>query len=96
MRKPPRKVLASYRRRRRARGLVRVEVETSVSDAPLLKEIAAELRTGARRATELRGLLRRTLRPEKSIRDLLAMNLPDDVMDFALVRTRDRGREVEL
>lgn len=86
----------SHRQQQRQRGLVRVEVQAAATDAGLLREVAAELRRGTRRAAEVRSLLRRSLRPQKSLRELLAMDLPDGVVDRVLARSMDRGREIKL
>ena len=75
---------------------MRVEVQAPATDAELIREVAAELRTGSRRAAEVRSLLRRSLRPDQSLRQLLALNLPDEVVDRVLARPKDHGREVEL
>lgn len=98
MKKSARRSLTSHRRQQKARGLVRVEVQAPASDAGLIREVAAELRSGTRRAAEVRSLLRRSLHPRKSLRELLAMDLavPDEAFDEAVARPRDRGREVEL
>jgi hypothetical protein len=88
--------LKKLRAHQKQQGLVRVEVVARAGDAALLREVASELRSGQRRATEVRALLRRSLRPTGSLLELLAMDLPDEVVDRALARPKDRGREVEL
>ena len=88
--------MSSHRRHQKAKGLVRVEVQAPAADTALIREVAAALRTGARRAAQVRSLLRRSLRPQKSLLELLALDLPDDVMDEALARPKVRGRDVEL
>jgi hypothetical protein len=96
MKRAQRNAVRSHRRQQKAKGLVRVEVQAPATDAALIREVAAELRSGSRRAAEVRSLLRRSLRPEKNLLQLLALDLPDDVVDRALARPKDRGREVEL
>jgi hypothetical protein len=88
--------VAKHRQRQRAKGLVRVEVEASGPDAPLLREVAAVLRSGERRASALRSLLRKSLRPAEGFLDLLALDLPDAVVDAALARPRALPRRVKL
>lgn len=46
----------------------------------------------------MRSLLRRSLRPRQSLKELLAMKLdiPDEEFDAAMSRPRDVGREVNL
>jgi hypothetical protein len=82
--------------RQRAKGLVRVEVEASRTDASLLREVAAALRSGERRANALRSLLRKSLRPQQGFLELLALDLPDAVVDSALARPRSLPRKVKL
>jgi hypothetical protein len=92
-----RKALTAHRRRRRDRGMVRVEVEASETDAPLLREAAAALRGEPGRAREVRALLRAALRPTApGLLELLACDLPDDAMDEALARPREWPRESSL
>jgi hypothetical protein len=88
--------LKNLRANQKKQGFVRVEVVARAGDAALLREVALELRSGQRRATEVRALLRRSLRPTESLLELLAMDLPDEVVDRALARSKDRSREVEL
>lgn len=91
-----RSALKTHRRQQAAKGFVRVEVQAPATDVALLREVAAELRSGTRRAAEVRSLLRRSLRPRKSLRELIALDLPDDVLDRVLTRPKDRGREVDI
>ena len=76
--------------------MVRVEVKAAATDAALIREVAETLCRGSRRAKELRSLLRLTMRPQKSLLDLLAIDLPDEVVDRALARPVDRPRDVDL
>ena len=96
MTKTQRKALKKHRGQQKDKGLVRVEVQTPATDVALIREVAATLRSGSRRAAEVRSMLRRSLRPPKSLIELLAMDLPDDVVDAALARPADRGRKVDL
>lgn len=88
--------LQRHRRRQAARGLVRVEVQVAEGDAPLVREVAAALRAGSRRAGRARSALRRALHSPEGFLELLRLDLPDDVVELALARPRDRGREVRL
>lgn len=96
MKRTQRNAVRSHRRQQEARGLVRVEVQAPAPDAALIREVAAQLRSGSRRAAEVRSLLRRSLQPERNLMQLLALDLPDRVVDRALHRPRSRGRDVEL
>lgn len=84
--------MSTRRRPKKTKGIVRVEVQAAAGDAPLIRELAAVLRSGERRAAEVRSLLR-SLRPRKSLRELLLMevDIPDDVIDGAFARPRDPG-----
>ena len=46
----------------------------------------------------MRSLLRRSLRPKKSLRELLVMDvdIPDEVIDKAFARSRELGRKIDL
>ena len=73
-----------------------MEVQAPAADTTLIREVAAALRTGSRRAAQIRSLLRSSLRPRRSLLELLALDLPDSVMDEALARPKVRGRDVDL
>jgi hypothetical protein len=91
------RALQRHRRRQRARALARVEVQAPVTDAPLLREVAATLRGEIRRAGEVRARIRAALGSDgESLLDRLRCDLPDSVVDHALSRPRDRGRPVKL
>lgn len=96
MKKAQRNAVRTHRRQQKAKGLVRVEVQAPASDAALLREVAAELRSGSRRASQVRSLLRRSMMPEKSLLELLTLDIPDALVDRALARPKDRGRDIEL
>jgi hypothetical protein len=86
--------VAAHRRRLRARGLRRVEVEVPAEDAPLLRAVAKALADPAR-APQARALLRDRfgLAPGTSLKALLEA-APLEGVD--LERGRDTGRPVEL
>jgi hypothetical protein len=84
--------LAEHRRRQRARGMQRLEVQVRGEDAPLLRAAAAALADPARVA-EARALLRR-LAPAPGLKALIEAAPPLDDLD--LERSRDTGRPVEL
>lgn len=89
------KAVASHRRRQRDRGVVRVEVQAPETDAALLREVAAALRGEPERARAVRTTVREALRrPARSMLDLLACDLADDVVDEALARPRELPRDV--
>jgi hypothetical protein len=91
------RALQGHRRRQKERALARVEVQAPITDAPLLREVAATLRGEIRRASEVRARIRAALRPRgESLLDRLKCDLPDAVVDDVLSRPDDRGRAVEL
>ena len=74
-----------------------MEVLAPETDGAMLREVAAVLRRGTEQADELRAKLREVLSPGGgTLIDLLSCDLPDSVVDQALVRPRDRGRKVAL
>lgn len=95
-----RKAVERHRRRRRALGVVRVEVQAPRPDAQLIRDLAAALRGEPARANALRARLRAGLKPaprkDRGLLAVLACDLPDEVFDWALARTPDYGRDVEL
>jgi hypothetical protein len=92
------KAVRNHRSRQRRRGIVRIEVQVPEGDAPLLREIGAALRSDPARARETRAALQRALRPRpgQGLLELLACELPDEVVEEALERPRDLGRDPRL
>ena len=68
--------------------VVRLEVRVPEGDAPLLRDLAAALRGDPARAPEVRARVREALQPAsgRTLLDLLACDLPDEVVDEALAR----------
>jgi hypothetical protein len=96
-----RKALAAHRRRRRDRGVVRVEVQVPEVDAGVVREVAAILRGEPVRAEAVRAQLRSAVaerRPGMSVFDIFGSDLPDHYFDGVFDQDRDRGkaRAVEL
>jgi hypothetical protein len=71
---------STHRRRAAARGLVRVEVQTSRGDAGLIRAVAEMLRSKPEKAKALRSALERVLvDPEiKTAFDVFGSDLPDE------------------
>jgi hypothetical protein len=92
------RAVQAHRRRRQERGIVRMEVQAPALDAGLLREVAQALRAEPERAEALRSGLRSLLypRPPVSLWEALRCDLPDEVVDDALARPRDTGRDVPL
>ncbi len=84
--------LATYRRRLKRRGVVRVEVHVSRNDAPLIRGVARALTDPAREAAA-RTLLRERFGLAKGLKMLLAA-APLEGLDLG--RERDFGRDVDL
>lgn len=94
-----RKASASHRRRSTARGLVRVEVQTTPADTALIRQIAQELRGDAQRAGLLREKLKASLGAQRARTafDIFGSDLPDETFDDVFERDRGTGwRDVEL
>ena len=92
------KAVRNHRDRQRKRGIARVEVQVPECDVPLLREVAGALRGAPERAQRTRAALQHALRPQasQSLLDLLACELPDEVVEEALQRPRDLGRDPRL
>lgn len=90
------KAVKTHRDRQRKRGILRVEVQVPEGDASLIRDVAAALRDEPERADRVRQRLLETLGREAgaSLRESLACELPDDVMEEALERPRDFGRDL--
>jgi predicted DNA-binding protein (UPF0278 family) len=88
------RAIASYRRRLKQKGLLRVEVQVRKEDAPLVRAVAGALIDPDRRQ-KFRQTLRDGLLDQKTVglKALLA-DAPLDGID--LRRRRDRGRPVRL
>ena len=94
-----RKAVQSHRDRLSQRGLVRAELQVPAGDAPLVRALAAALRSKGSEADQARTAIRKALqRPSSapSIVQLLACDLPDEPFDSFIKRPRDMGREVDL
>jgi hypothetical protein len=94
MKSSTQKAVAGHRRRLKERGLVRIEVQASKEDAPLLRRIAQALADPAR-AAETRRVLREQIAPYAGMgfKELLAA-APLEGVD--LERHPDTGRDVDL
>jgi hypothetical protein len=88
------KALAAHRRRKKRRGITRLEIHVRKDDAALLRGIARALADPAREA-DARALLRKrfSAAPAKGLKALLA-SAPLDGIDLA--RDRDGERNVAL
>ena len=89
------KAVYTYRQRLKERGWMRLEVQTSTEDAPLIRQVAQALRGDPVRATLLRRRLRHLVdpTPHADLKALLA-SAPFDGIDLS--RRQDMGREVDL
>ncbi len=90
------KVADNYRARRQRRGLLRLEVQASEADIPLLRQVARVLRENLEEASALRRVLGRTLAPEAPEGSLKRLLEAAPLEGVDLSRPRDFGREVEL
>ena len=92
------RAVQSHRRRRKERGIVRLEVQAPALDAGLLREVAEVLRSDPGRAETLRTGLRTLLHPSPSasLLEALRCDLDDEVFEEAMARPRDTGRDIAL
>ena len=88
------KAVRDHRRRLKARGLKRVELEASASDATLLRQLAKILRGGDEQASQLRTRLAALAGPGST--DLKALLASAPLEGLRIKRSRDRGRSVDL
>jgi hypothetical protein len=97
--KSQRKATNSHRRRALARGLVRVEVQAPKEDAPLIRALAASLRSSDNKAEALRKTLANAL-VDPQIRnafDIFGSDLSEETFAGVFDQKRRRGwREVDL
>ena len=94
-----RKAVESHRNRLSQRGLVRAELQVPAGDAPLVRALAAALRSKGSEAERVRTAMRTALQEPQgspSIVDLLACDAPDEPFDSLSQRPRDLGRDVDL
>jgi hypothetical protein len=94
------KALSAHRRRRREGGMVRVEVQVPAIDAPILRDLAAILRSKSDAAQAMRNQLRSVVAKPRadSVFDIFGSDLPGEYFEgvFNQSRQRDTPRDVEL
>ncbi len=92
---PQRKAVARHRRRQRRQGLMRLEVQVSRDDAPLIKRIARALRGDLREATSVRARVNKAIETEgvSGLKELLAAA---PLAGVNLARRRTPARPVDL
>jgi hypothetical protein len=88
----PSQALSEHRRRQRALGLRRVEVQVPEGDAPLVRAVAAAL-SDPTRAGAIRAVLRERFAPGPSLKTLLEAAPLEGI---PLDRASDTGRAVDL
>jgi hypothetical protein len=93
-----RKATANHRKRIRAKGLVRLEIQVPQKDVKLVRELAERLRAGSKIA-ELRNVLKAALggdRP-KTVLEMFASDLPDEYFEGVFDHERTIShREIDL
>lgn len=90
---------AAHRRRARARGLVRVEVQAARKDAGLIRTVAETLRGEADKARALRSTLEKALLDAegRTAFDVFGSDLPDEAFAGIFDRPRQRSwRKLDL
>jgi hypothetical protein len=95
-----RKALNTHRSRRRAGGVVRVEVQVPAIDAQIVRDLAAILRGERKAAQAMRVHLRSAVAKPRadSVFEIFGSDLPDDCFEgvFEQVRRDDAPRDVEF
>ena len=92
-----RKATANHRKRIRAKGLVRVEVQVPEQDAAMLRDVAAALRASPDAASAIRKVMEATATKPLSALDIYASDLPDEYFEGVFDHVRTIGdREVDL
>ena len=89
-----RKALASYRRRMKGKGLLRLEVQVRKDDAALVRSVVSALADPEREA-ETRALLRERFAAPPAL-GLKALLAAAPLEDIDLSRARDLDRELDL
>lgn len=96
---PRQKAVKEHRRRARAQGLTRIEVQAPSTDAPLIRAVAEALRGDPTRAGLLRQAIASALPPDepRNAFDIFGSDLPDETFDGVFETARsDRWREIDL
>jgi hypothetical protein len=95
-----REALTTHRRRRRASGVVRVEVQVPAVDAAIVRDLAAILRGEATAAQAIRSQLRAIVSQPRAaaVFDIFGSDLPDSYFDgvFEHDRHGDPPRDLDL
>ncbi len=97
--KSQQKATRTHRRRAKARGLVRVEVQAPKKDVGLIRALAESLRSKGEKAELLRSTLAKALiHPDvKTAFDVFGSELPDEAFAGVFSQPRQRDwREVDL
>ena len=95
MTRAQKKVVADYRKRQEERGFVRLEVNVPEGDRPLIRQVAASLRSGGPAAEKVRAALAAAVNPFEGmdLKELLE-NSPLDELD--LERSQETWRAIDL
>ncbi len=93
------KASATHRRRTRARGLVRIEVQAAKDDTGLIRALAKTLRGDQKRAKAVRSTLERALigRDVKTAFDVFGSDMCDEAFAGIFDQPRQKAwRKVDL
>jgi len=90
------KAVRRYRARQKENGMVRVEVNVPEHDSQLIRDLAARLRAGGRRAERTRSVLESIFSPwaGMSLKELIENAPPMDDLD--LERSKELPRDIDL
>jgi hypothetical protein len=89
---------AAHRKRAKAKGLVRVELQVPAADAALVRRIARNLRGTDTKSRALRALLKSTfMEPTRgSALDIYGSDLPDEYFEGVFDHKRTTSKPIEL
>ena len=90
------KAIKDYRRRQKAKGIVRMEITVPEADKPMIRQLAKGLRSGGETAEKIRRAMKSALNPyrDMGLKEILENAPPLDELD--LERPRETARDIEL
>ena len=89
---------AAHRKRAKAKGLVRIEIQVPAGDAELVRRVASNLRGAGAKSRALRSSLKSTVAESTkgSALDIYASDLPDEDFEGVFDRKRTASRPIDL
>ena len=89
------KAVQRHRQRQARKGIIRVEVNVPDTDRELIRELAANLRSGGAAAEEIRTTLKAVINPYAGMtfKELIEA-MPEGELDIE--RSKEPGRDIEF